>query len=199
MLKIYKYPFISRDEIAKKLLRCSLPVFLLLLLSMVPLFKFMAADSDKNRDAITKITSQETELSLLLVFAVFLFSIVYISVVGIRLSNQTRRSLEIWVSFRGSVYYIKANSPRGTIASSPQRFNSVISSQDSAMCFLGDEGKIRELLTSGQTPCGITLLCAEGAKISKKKDHSVIYFENGRKVKLYKDIIDYDTLIESFL
>lgn len=198
MLKIYKYPFISREKIAKKLLRYSLPVFVLLLLSMIPLFVFIAADSVRNRDAVTRITSQETELSLLLVFAVFLFSIVYISVVGIILSNQTRRNLERWVSFRGSVYYIKANAPRGTIASGPQRFNSVISSQNSAMGFLGDEGKIRELLTSVQTPRGITLLCADRAKISKKKNCSVIRFENGRKVKLYKDIIDYDILIESF-
>ena len=199
MLKIFRYPFITRNEIEKKMLLYSLPVILSLLISMIPLFIFMAIDSEKNRDAIVKTSSRQTELSLLLVFVTFLISISIISFIGIRLSKKIRRNFEIWVSFKGVIYYMKAKVPRGTSISSPQHFNSVTKSQDRAINFLGSEEVIRELLTSGQTPKNVTILCAKEAKIIKKKHCSVICFENGRKIKLYKDIIDYDTLIDKIM
>lgn len=177
----------------------SVYAFLLLLLSTVPLFIFIGRDSERNRDAVRKVTSQETEFSLLFVLAVLVLCIVFVSVVGVKLSHRQKRNYERWVSFKGAVYYVKANVPRGTNLSNPQHFNKVMQAQDATLSFLKDEENMRELLQSSIRPSFVTVLCAENAVISKECGrYVVIRFENGRKIKLYKDIIDYNILIDKF-
>jgi len=195
MLRIFKYPFESRNEIAKKMLIYSLFASLMVLISVIPMFVFISRDSAKNRDAARKITSQETELSVLLVFVTFLLCIVFISIMGIRLSRKVHRNFEKWVSFNGYIYYIKASVPRGTNLSNPKHINAVTKSQDRVSDYILNEKNIHKLLTSGQKPQGMTIFCADGAKILKQGKCSVVHFEDGRKVKIYKDIIDYDILI----
>ncbi len=197
--EIFRYPLVTRGDIAKKVLLFSVSAFVLLLLLTVPLFIFMGRDSEKNRDAVRKVTSQETELSLLFVLAVLVLCMVCVVVYSIKLSRRIKRNYERWVSFKGTVYYVKADVPVGRSLSTPQRFNKVMQAQDATLSFLKDKENMRELLQSSTKPSFVTVLCAENAVISKECGrYAVIRFENGRKIKLYKDIIDYNILIDKF-
>ena len=197
MIQIFKYPFVTREYIAKKVLLFSVPTFLVLLLSTVPLFIFMGRDSERNRDAVRKVTSTETELSLLFVVAVLVLCMVFVIVFSLKQSHRIKRNFERWVSFRGKLYYVKADVPAGRSLSTPQRFNKVMQVQDCTLSFLENEENMRELLQREPKPSFTTVLSAENAVISKENGkYCVIRFENGRKIKLYKDIIDYNILKE---
>ena len=75
MIKLFQYPPASRSEIGKGVLVRMIPALLVLILSTIPLFIFIGKDSAANRDAVRKVTSQETEVAAAAVFIVFLLCI----------------------------------------------------------------------------------------------------------------------------
>ena len=82
MIEVFQPPRITREETAYKMLFHVFAAFAALAVSMAGLFYSMAGDSRKNRDALHKVTSPETELWAIIVFAVFVLAAVYLSVAG---------------------------------------------------------------------------------------------------------------------
>ena len=74
MIEVFQPPRITREETAYKMLFHVFAAFAALAVSMAGLFYSMAGDSRKNRDALHKVTSPETELWAIIVFAVFVLS-----------------------------------------------------------------------------------------------------------------------------
>ena len=111
MLEIYHPPHVAREEAARKMLWRVLLSFAILAVSMIPFFFQLTKDSEQNRDAVYKTTSTETELCLILVLAVVLAVIFYLSVTGTRLSGKIRAQFKEWAFYRGTLYHISARIP----------------------------------------------------------------------------------------
>lgn len=97
MIEVFQPPRITREETAYKMLFHVFAAFAALAVSMAGLFYSMAGDSRKNRDALHKVTSPETELWAIIVFAVFVLAAVYLSVAGVVLSRRVRGQFVRWV------------------------------------------------------------------------------------------------------
>ena len=100
MIEVFQPPRITREETAYKMLFHVFAAFAALAVSMAGLFYSMAGDSRKNRDALHKVTSPETELWAIIVFAVFVLAAVYLSVAGVVLSRRVRGQFVRWVKKR---------------------------------------------------------------------------------------------------
>ena len=80
-------------------------VFAALAVVMVKLFLCIGADSARNRDAVRKVTSPETEQWVLIVLLVFVAAVIYLSVAGFLLSRKVRRQFTAWV-YNGEKLYV---------------------------------------------------------------------------------------------
>ena len=76
VFEIYQPPQADRNKIAGKMLGHVLIVFAALAVVMVKLFLCIGADSARNRDAVRKVTSPETEQWALIVFLVFVAAVI---------------------------------------------------------------------------------------------------------------------------
>ena len=111
MIKLFQYPPASRSEIGKGVLVRMIPALLVLILSTIPLFIFIGKDSAANRDAVRKVTSQETEMAAAAVFIVFLLCVVYISIAAIKASAKHMRHFTCYAYYKGTLYSIGAAVP----------------------------------------------------------------------------------------
>ena len=75
VFEIYQPPQADRNKIAGKMLGHILIVFAALAVVMVKLFLCIGADSARNRDAVRKVTSPETEQWALIVLLVFVAAV----------------------------------------------------------------------------------------------------------------------------
>lgn len=105
VFEIYQPPQADRNKIAGKMLGHILIVFAALAVVMVKLFLCIGADSARNRDAVRKVTSPETEQWALIVFLVFVAAVIYLSVAGFLLSRKVRRQFTAWV-YNGEKLYV---------------------------------------------------------------------------------------------
>ncbi len=196
MIQIFKYPFVSRSEIGKKVLVRMIPALLLLMLSMVPLFVFIGNDSQANRDTVRKVTSQETEISAIAVFIVFLLCVVYISIVGIKESGKFMRNFTGWAYYKGTLYNITAVVPRSHSNTSSRGMRRIMNSQDGAMDFLNDHYTLKKLL-DGDIENKRILVCEvrELTLLRENKNGVKVLLPDGRKLMIYKNMTDYETLM----
>ncbi|MGN0621225.1 MAG: hypothetical protein ACI4I9_05095 [Porcipelethomonas sp.] len=193
MIRIFRYPFVSGDETAKKVLRGMIPALLLLMFSTVPLFVFIGRDSEASRDAVHKITSPETRASVIAVFAAFLLCIVYISFLGIKESVKKRRDFVRWVFYRGRLFYVAAAVPTGRTGS---RFGRIMKTQNAASAFLNDSDTLKKLLDGGIQNRRMIIYEAEDPVILREnKKGAKIRLAGGKKALIGRDITDYDQLM----
>lgn len=195
MLKIYSYPAESAAGRGKRIFLKILPAVLILLISMIPLFYFMMQDSEQNRDAVRKVTSKETEAALLSVCGVFLLSIIYMVIVGVRESSRNRRCFTSWVHYRGRLYIVSAAFTAPHSGSSNRAVSRAIKSQENNLRFLNDEYSLRQILDSGEIPPFISIYCVERIPEIRKTERSIkLRLENGRAVTILRSIRDYQEL-----
>ena len=109
--EIYQPPQADRNKIAGKMLGHVLIVFAALAVVMVKLFLCIGADSARNRDAVRKVTSPETEQWALIVLLVFVAAVIYLSVAGFLLSRKVRRQFTAWVYNGEKLYVVTAKVP----------------------------------------------------------------------------------------
>ena len=132
VFEIYQPPQADRNKIAGKMLGHILIVFAALAVVMVKLFLCIGADSARNRDAVRKVTSPETEQWALIVLLVFVAAVIYLSVAGFLLSRKVRRQFTAWVYNGEKLYVVTAKVPSAGRYSSGQsdrgyRFRTVVS------------------------------------------------------------------------
>lgn len=196
MIQVFNYPFVSRGKISRRILAGMLSALLLLMLSMIPVFIFMEKDSEANRDAVRKVTSQQTEISVIAVFVVFLLCTVFISIVCIKESRKLMRNFAGWAYYKGTLYNITAAVPRSHSNTSGRGMRNIVNAQDNALTFLNDKYTLKKLLDGELENKRILVSEVRELTILKEsKDHIKILLQNGRKIIIYKDITDYDTLM----
>ncbi|MFR1995600.1 hypothetical protein [Ruminococcus sp.] len=138
VFEIYQPPQADRNKIAGKMLGHILIVFAALAVVMVKLFLCIGADSARNRDAVRKVTSPETEQWVLIMLLVFVAAVIYLSVAGFLLSRKVRRQFTAWVYNGEKLYVVTAKVPSAGRYSSPRRVSSVFQIQERA---LGDTAR----------------------------------------------------------
>ncbi|MGN0594944.1 MAG: hypothetical protein ACI4I6_07285 [Hominimerdicola sp.] len=197
MIQIFKYPPVSRSEIGKRVLVRMIPALLLLVLSMVPMFIFMAKDSEANRNAVRKVSSQETEMSVIAVFILFLLCVVYISIVAIKESRKLMRNFTVWAYYKKTLYNITAVVPRSHANTSRRGMRRIMKAQDSAMDFFNDHYTLKKLL-DGEIKNKRILVCEviELTLLKENKNGVKVLLPNGRKLTIYKDLTDYDIFMD---
>ena len=140
MIEVFQPPRITREETAYKMLFHVFAAFAALAVSMAGLFYSMAGDSRKNRDALHKVTSPETELWAIIVFAVFVLAAVYLSVAGVVLSRRVRGQFVRWVKKGGKLYFVSASASNVRASGSSRRISSSLKLQDASLNVLNDSG-----------------------------------------------------------
>ena len=138
MIEVFQPPRITREETAYKMLFHVFAAFAALAVSMAGLFYSMAGDSRKNRDALHKVTSPETELWAIIVFAVFVLAAVYLSVAGVVLSRRVRGQFVRWVKKGGKLYFVSASASNVRASGSSRRISSSLKLQDASLNVLND-------------------------------------------------------------
>lgn len=195
MIKLFQYPPTSRSEIGKGVLVRMIPALLVLILSTIPLFIFIGKDSAANRDAVRKVTSQETEVAAAAVFIVFLLCVVYISIAAIKASAKHMRNFTCYAYYKGTLYSIGAAVPHSPSNTSNHGMRSIMKAQDDAMGFLSDHYTLKKLLDGEIENSRILVYeVKELTLLKENKNGMKVLLPNGRKQTIYKDMIDYDTL-----
>ena len=146
VFEIYQPPQADRNKIAGKMLGHILIVFAALAVVMVKLFLCIGADSARNRDAVRKVTSPETEQWALIVLLVFVAAVIYLSVAGFLLSRKVRRQFTAWVYNGEKLYVVTAKVPSAGRYSSPRRVSSVFQIQERALEILHDPRMLVSLI-----------------------------------------------------
>ena len=146
MIEVFQPPRITREETAYKMLFHVFAAFAALAVSMAGLFYSMAGDSRKNRDALHKVTSPETELWAIIVFAVFVLAAVYLSVAGVVLSRRVRGQFVRWVKKGGKLYFVSASASNVRASGSSRRISSSLKLQDASLNVLNDSGALEDIL-----------------------------------------------------
>lgn len=195
MIKLFQYPPASRSEIGKSVLVRMIPALLVLILSTIPLFIFIGKDSAANRDAVRKVTSQETEMAAAAVFIVFLLCVVYISIAAAKASAKHMRHFTCYAYYKGTLYSIGAAVPHSHSNTSNHGMRSIMKAQDDAMGFLSDHYTLKKLLDGEIENSRILVYeVKELTLLKENKNGMKVLLPNGRKQTIYKDMIDYDTL-----
>ncbi|MGN0613541.1 MAG: hypothetical protein ACI4JB_06525 [Porcipelethomonas sp.] len=196
MIQVFRYPFVSRNEAAKKVLVRMIPALLLLMLSMVPLFFFIGKDSEENRDTVIKSTSLAAEISAAAVFTMFLLCVVFISMVGIKESGRFMRNFTGWAYYKGVLYNVTAVVPRSHSDTSSRGMRRIVNAQDGAMDFLNDHYTLKKILDGGVENKRILVCKVRELTLLKENRNGVkVLLPDGRKQMIYKNITDYDTLM----
>ncbi|MBS7205568.1 MAG: hypothetical protein KH048_04755 [Ruminococcus bicirculans] len=172
-----------------------IPALLVLILSTIPLFIFIGKDSAANRDAVRKVTSQETEVAAAAVFIVFLLCVVYISIAATKASAKHMRNFTCYAYYKGTLYSIGAAVPHSHSNTSNHGMRSIMKAQDDAMGFLSDHYTLKKLLDGEIENSRILVYeVKELTLLKENKNGMKVLLPNGRKQTIYKDMIDYDTL-----
>lgn len=182
MIKLFQYPPASRSEIGKGVLVRMIPALLVLILSTIPLFIFIGKDSAANRDAVKKVTSQETEVAAAAVFIVFLLCVVYISIAAAKASAKHMRHFTCYAYYKGTLYSIGAAVPHSHSNTSNHGMRSIMKAQDDAMGFLSDHYTLKKLLNGEIENSRILVYeVKELTLLKENKNGMKVLLPNGRK------------------
>ena len=187
MIEVFQPPRITREETAYKMLFHVFAAFAALAVSMAGLFYSMAGDSRKNRDALHKVTSPETELWAIIVFAVFVLAAVYLSVAGVVLSR--------WVKKGGKLYFVSASASNVRASGSSRRISSSLKLQDASLNVLNDSGALEDILNGKTAYAFIQAIPVTSVTwVRQRKRGTKVYFQN-KKVFLSKKMYGYHVLL----
>ena len=192
---IYRYPYVSGGSVADRMMKVIIPAFLLLGAAMAFMFISMGEDSAANRNAVHKVTSFKTEMSVLAVFVIFLADVVFISIAGIIQSRRRMRNFTVWVNCGEKLYNIRAEVPRGRVNAPAASMNRIVYAQQRAVIFLNDSEFLEFLTDGGEENGNFTVTDADGVRILKTGKKGIkIQFKNGIKTFVYSEINDYASL-----
>lgn len=197
MIKVFSLPPEDTNTRYKRVFLKILPAIICVIISTVPLFYFMFRDSEKNSDAVYKITSQQTEAALIFTAGVTLLAVVWISAAGICESVRYGRRFTGWAYYRCELYTIKANYPKPYSGAGIRTFSRVMSAQESILRFLSDKYTLKQLL-DGEIQSDRFEICRleRVQNIRKTGKGAVIMFDNGRKAVIYRSMDGYDELLD---
>lgn len=197
MIRVFAYHGEDINSRFKRVFLKTLPAVLILLFSTVPLFYFMAKDSEKNRDAVHKVTSQETENALLAVFAVFLLAVVYLVIMGVRENARLKRRFTNWAYYRGRLYTIIAAFPHSHHGSSNRAMRRVMNAQEGILRFLNDKYTLKQLLDGEIHSDRISVCEVEHvSEVKRTKNKTKVKLADGRTTAVYRSIDGFDELME---
>ena len=196
MIGVFAYPGEDVNSRAGRVFLKTLPAVLVVLLSTVPMFYFMAKDSEKNRDAVHKVTSQETEIAVIAVFAVFLLAIVYISVMGVWESVRLKRRFTNWAYYKGKLYTITADFPHSHHGSGNRAVRNVMNAQEAVLRLLNDKYTLKQLLNGEIKSDRFSVSeVVSVAEIKKTKNKTIVKLADGKTAAVYRSIDGYDELM----
>lgn len=182
VFEIYQPPQADRNKIAGKMLGHVLIVFAALAVVMVKLFLCIGADSARNRDAVRKVTSPETEQWALIVLLVFVAAVIYLSVAGFLLSRKVRRQFTAWVYNEEKLYVVTARVPSAGRYSSPRRVSSVFQIQERALEILHDPRMLVSLIEGTVSePLFHVTPVTEVRRIRQREQEVIVYFDRYRE------------------
>ena len=180
-MSIYQPPQADRNKIAGKMLGHILIVFAALAVVMVKLFLCIGADSARNRDAVRKVTSPETEQWALIVFLVFVAAVIYLSVAGFLLSRKVRRTVySLGVQWGKTV----RGDGKGTICLGTvfPRVSSVFQIQERALEILHDPRMLVSLIEGTVSePLFHVTPVTEVRRIRQREQEVIVYFDRYRE------------------
>ena len=186
MIEVFQPPRITREETAYKMLFHVFAAFAALAVSMAGLFYSMAGDSRKNRDALHKVTSPETELWAI---------IVYLSVAGVVLSRRVRGQFVQWVKKGGKLYFVSASASNVRASGSSRRISSSLKLQDASLNVLNDSGALEDILNGKTAYAFIQAIPVTSVTwVRQRKRGTKVYFQN-KKVFLSKKMYGYHVLL----
>ena len=189
VFEIYQPPQADRNKIAGKMLGHILIVFAALAVVMVKLFLCIGADSARNRDAVRKVTSPETEL------LVFVAAVIYLSVAGFLFSRKVRRQFTAWVYNGEKLYVVTAKVPSAGRYSSPRRVSSVFQIQERALEILHDPRMLVSLIEGTVSePLFRVTPVTEVRRIRQREQEVIVYFDRYRE-KISKKTTNFEALM----
>ena len=195
VFEIYQPPQAHRNKIAGKMLGHILIVFAALAVVMVKLFLCIGADSARNRDAVRKVTSPETEQWALIVLLVFVAAVIYLSVAGFLLSRKVRRQFTAWVYNGEKLYVVTAKVPSAGRYSSPRRVSSVFQIQERALEILHDPRMLVSLIEGTVSePLFHVTPVTEVRRIRQREQEVIVYFDRYRE-KISKKTTNFEALM----
>ena len=195
VFEIYQPPQADRNKIAGKMLGHILIAFAALAVVMVKLFLCIGADSARNRDAVRKVTSPETEQWALIVLLVFVAAVIYLSVAGFLLSRKVRRQFTAWVYNGEKLYVVTAKVPSAGRYSSPRRVSSVFQIQERALEILHDPRMLVRLIEGTVSePLFHVTPVTEVRRIRQREQEVIVYFDRYRE-KISKETINFEALM----
>ena len=162
---------------------------------MVKLFLCIGADSARNRDAVRKVTSPETEQWVLIMLLVFVAAVIYLSVAGFLLSRKVRRQFTAWVYNGEKLYVVTAKVPSAGRYSSPRRVSSVFQIQERALEILHDPRMLVSLIESTVSePLFRVTPVTEVRRIRQREQEVIVYFDRYRE-KISKKTTNFEALM----
>lgn len=195
VFEIYQPTQADRNKIAGKMLGHVLIVFAALAVVMVKLFLCIGADSARNRDAVRKVTSPETEQWALIVFLVFVAAVIYLSVAGFLLSRKVRRQFTAWVYNGEKLYVVTAKVPSAGRYSSPRRVSGVFQIQERALEILHDPRMLVSLIEGTVSePLFHVTPVTEVRRIRQREQEVIVYFDRYRE-KISKKTTNFEALM----
>ena len=193
--EIYQPPQADRNKSAGKMLGHVLIVFAALAVVMVKLFLCIGADSARNRDAVRKVTSPETEQWALIVLLVFVAAVIYLSVAGFLLSRKVRRQFTAWVYNGEKLYVVTAKVPSAGRYSSPRRVSSVFQIQERALEILHDPRMLVSLIEGTVSePLFHVTPVTEVRRIRQREQEVIVCFDRYRE-KISKKTTNFEALM----
>lgn len=185
--------------------------FLPMLLAMVPFFYFLIQDSERNRDALEKVISTGTSISLVILAITLVGGIVFASAIGIIASKTYRRMYQMFFKERGQLYYAMGKVP-GKHAGARERNrpdvikgSSHYGSMRNAEQQLHDASFLRQVLQRPENFPQYVLVTVEKAEQLQQKKHYWNVRIQGNvqpqqklitiRTRVYKDLLRFEELM----
>ncbi|WP_317336751.1 hypothetical protein [uncultured Ruminococcus sp.] len=178
MIEVFSAPQISREVVAKKMLKHVGIAFAALAAVMIPLFMSISKDSAANRNAVRKVTSETTELWTVIVFLVVLAAVVYLSVMGIFLSRKIRKQFSNWVYYKGTLYLVSASVPAARGNANGSQVRRIMKIQDKALAVLRDTYTLSRILDGEEKHSRIHAIpVTDVSRMEQKKNGVKVRFD----------------------
>ncbi|MGN0587659.1 MAG: hypothetical protein ACI4JF_10265 [Oscillospiraceae bacterium] len=194
-MKIYSVPKVDRAEAAKKMLLHCLFAFLALSAAVTALLINISKDSEMNKDAVRKITSEATEMWAVITFIVFVAAIVYLSVTGVALSHRIRKQFSNLVYYKSQLYLVSASVPCASV-NADNHVSRIMKIQDKALEILNDEYTLTQIIENKIVYGNIRAVKVTSIeKIIEKKYGLDVYFDNF-KIRVSNKTDNFDELAD---
>ncbi|MGN1403648.1 MAG: hypothetical protein ACI4XB_04940 [Ruminococcus sp.] len=195
-MELFSAPQVSREVVAKKMLKHVGIAFAALAAVMIPLFVSLSRDAAANRDAVRKVASETTELWAVIVLLVVVAAVVYLSVMGVFLSRKIRKQFSNWVYYKGTLYLVSASVPTARGNANGSQVRNVMRIQDKALAILRDTYTLAGIL-DGKVQCGriCALPVTSVSRLEQKRNGVRVRFDRDSAV-ISDQTEGYERLVE---